>query len=587
MNQKLKKRLDELDDSTEKMNERAILRKINEVTEADMSSEVINERIAFSVQENHKDKEGGWGTYLGPYVAEKGGDGQIYTCPGFPAITKGVIEYWEGRAAHTRNSIMKARYLGLVWDMKELVSGTRLDHKIGIDYIKTLISVCERNLCLYSGDSIGRITRAYQIACRLNNTDLIQSCIKCAIKLEDRIAEDDKPGLWGFCFELFVLDKSEHLSKTQKDKLISDLEDRLDRISATNSIWPCENASILLARYYQKNSRKDDVKRVLGMVGKCYEISCSSCAETDPLRAQLLYKSLYNIYSRFQLTAEAKAIKKKIADIGPDAVKGMKNIPFSTTLPKEDLDRFLEAITSGGLKQALTQIAVCFLPRKDEMEKNLRQSAEDHPLSYHISKKPCDDQGLPVAAIGGIDDDFDGNLIDHFSQHMVTAIPLLQHSFIKLKDQYTVTEEDIADYIFQSPIFDQGREKTILTGVAAFLNEDYIGQIHILIPEIEASVRTLVEILGGERTKANRQGGFQHRALYDLIRDDKLKAYFKDNHIDLSFYIRTLLTDLRGWNMRNKVCHGLINDDSFSYPYADRVMHVILLLALMTKDLSR
>jgi hypothetical protein len=42
--------------------------------------------------------------------------------------------------------------------------------------------------------------------------------------------------------------------------------------------------------------------------------------------------------------------------------------------------------------------------------------------------------------------------------------------------------------------------------------------------------------------------------LYFLPSHETVKQCFGDN---LSFYFRILLTDQRGWNMRNNVCHGI------------------------------
>jgi len=61
------------------------------------------------------------------------------------------------------------------------------------------------------------------------------------------------------------------------------------------------------------------------------------------------------------------------------------------------------------------------------------------------------------------------------------------------------------------------------------------------------------------------------------LRDEKVAAVLGPN---ISSYLRILLTDARGWNLRNNVCHGLASPGMLSAPAADRILHAILVLGL-------
>ena len=68
------------------------------------------------------------------------------------------------------------------------------------------------------------------------------------------------------------------------------------------------------------------------------------------------------------------------------------------------------------------------------------------------------------------------------------------------------------------------------------------------------------------------------RAFDDLLRDERVESCIGT---DSTFYFRMLLTDQRGWNMRNEVCHGISPSGAFNNSTADRIFHVILCLALI------
>jgi hypothetical protein len=46
-------------------------------------------------------------------------------------------------------------------------------------------------------------------------------------------------------------------------------------------------------------------------------------------------------------------------------------------------------------------------------------------------------------------------------------------------------------------------------------------------------------------------------------------------------YLRAILTDQRGWNVRNRLSHGLYNSRFFARHSADRVVHILMLLSLI------
>jgi len=573
MNDELVKLMDELDQSNEKTSEHSISSKINKITEKDQSSEAIAERIAFGFCEDYLDKQNGWGTYYGPMMVWVGDDGKAYESPSISLVTNDIIEHWKTRSQNTTNPVMKARYTGLIWDLSETAIGIKPDYKIAIDYVNALLDITDNELSEHSTETITKITRAYKVASGLNNSDLIERCIESAINLEDRISEDDKAGLWGFCFDLFVLCKSSNLSEAQEKKLVDDLESRLVRVSKEHSPWVCESAGIPLATYYRSDGMNDDVTRVIDVVGRCFEESCEGIA---PMQASSWLQHVHDIYISFNLKENAERVSKKIYEIGPDVVESMQEFSHGMEIPKEKLDAYLDSMTSGGLEITLKRIAVRFLPKKDQVEQQVLELAKNHPLTYLFTKTLQDHKGRPVATIGGIEDDLEGNTIHQLSQNMNIDSFFLRHSFNKASEVYAMSAEEVTDFVCKSPIFEESKKDLILAGVQSYLKEDYISAIHVLVPQAEAGIRMLVELMGGSTLRKNRQGGLQLRTFDDLLRDVSVENCFGT---DSSFYFRILLTDQRGWNMRNDVCHGINPAGAFNYSMADRIMHVILCLA--------
>ena len=102
--------------------------------------------------------------------------------------------------------------------------------------------------------------------------------------------------------------------------------------------------------------------------------------------------------------------------------------------------------------------------------------------------------------------------------------------------------------------------------------------MHILIPQIEAIIRNLAEKIGIPILKPSRSGGFFYRALDELLREEGIIGVLSE---DMCLYFRVLLTDPRGGNIRNDICHGISRPENFNQMVADRIFHVLLCLALV------
>jgi ATP phosphoribosyltransferase regulatory subunit HisZ len=112
------------------------------------------------------------------------------------------------------------------------------------------------------------------------------------------------------------------------------------------------------------------------------------------------------------MKGSAERVAKKISEVGPEVVESMQKFCHSMEIPAEKLDAYLHSITSGGIEKTLRRIAIQFLPKKDQVQQQVLDLAKTHPLSFLFTKTLQDHKGRPVATIGSIEDDLDGNIIN-------------------------------------------------------------------------------------------------------------------------------------------------------------------------------
>ena len=133
-------------------------------------------------------------------------------------------------------------------------------------------------------------------------------------------------------------------------------------------------------------------------------------------------------------------------------------------------------------------------------------------------------------------------------------------------------------HIFLSPVFAPDRRPIIEAGIKAYLAGDHTLAVHLLVPQIEQALRVLLELAGGSVLKPARLGMLTYKLLHDMLQDPLLVQVLGE---DTLLYLCVLLTDQRGWNIRNRISHGLCDVHEFSPAMSDRVMHVLLCLALV------
>ncbi len=55
------------------------------------------------------------------------------------------------------------------------------------------------------------------------------------------------------------------------------------------------------------------------------------------------------------------------------------------------------------------------------------------------------------------------------------------------------------------------------------------------------------------------------------------KIYHNDE--DLIFYFRAVLSEPKGLNIRNNICHGILDSEDIDFSYSLLTIHIIFLLA--------
>ncbi|MDP1859584.1 MAG: DUF4209 domain-containing protein [Gemmatimonadaceae bacterium] len=549
--------------------------------DAQVPSEVIAEEIAFSLHAHDQQDVSSWGLYFGPFMSWFTRSGEAVDSPALGTMTPEVLSYWRERASQSSHPVMRARYADLLWEMPRKLEGARPDASTARIAIDAYLEAVDGNRYEHVVTAIDKAKRALSIALSLSDEPRIERGRDTLVAIEDRAAEDASLGLWGFCFDALIEPPNQRIPVPDAlhNKIVSDMEARLERlvVAPIDQYHPAgaEEAALRLAYYHRRRGGAADVARVLRLYGGVVQ----RLRGTAP--AQIVSHSLERLYAQlmaFGLRADADLLNEAIRVAGEESLKDMKPMSTTVEVPREKFEGYFTAMLEGKGEEVLQRIAVHFIPRRDELELQMRELAKKAPLSYLISRSIMDDEGRTVARVGSLESDPNGQLISHISQNMQLGTMWLRETFRRALEQDLVSVTALMGFLIACPLFPVRRQPMLAAGLNAYVSGDSLIAIHVLVPQLEQAIRELA-VLAHAPIYSQRQGGGLHvRTLDVLLRDDIVADVLGAN---VTTYLRVLLTDARGWNVRNSVCHGLAPASLLTMPVADRVIHAMLALALI------
>jgi lysyl-tRNA synthetase class 1 len=514
-----------------------------------------------------------WGTAFGPMAVLKNDAGDEMYVPDIKDADGATIDYWTQRSKDSKHPILKARYADLTWEFAPIAAKRKADANQARAAIDAYI-VASRFEYRSAIQPIRYLRRALDLALSISDANRTQAVVNEMFVLYDRVAKPHQAGTFPFLFDSLYGSKKVPLTSEQTARIIDSLEHVLKVSTPLGSDFnpiSAEGAASRLATHYRKENRPEDVKRVWRAYGGAME---EAAKQASPMLALGWLQPVLAIYTREGLHEAADRVSAFLSGNQEQMSKEFKTISADFKVPADKLKAYVDALTDGGLESALGMIAARFLTRVSDAKEVLEEGAKKAPLQALIPIQKIRD-GHVVATIGSVEDDPEGRLINQLAQNISIQTFFLHAGIQRLLERHTPMAADIAKWICEGGLF-AGREDLIKEGVAAFLDGDDVKAVHVLLPQIESGLRQLAASVAIPPKKLiQRSGLMEDKNLTDILGDLAFQDVAGE---DIVLYLRALLNDKRGHNIRNHVMHGVMPAAFFNRQVSLRVLHVVLLL---------
>ena len=277
-----------------------------------------------------------------------------------------------------------------------------------------------------------------------------------------------------------------------------------------------------------------------------------------------------------ELLRRAKAPKERISELRKmlaawqsESMAEMQHFAGSIDLPEAIRRAAVEHVKDDDPVSAILKFAFGQPLSNPERLKTLaQQEANDHPLSNLFETLLVDDHGRVIAKQPGLLD-LQGEKLDEallgraFSRASRYDWPCRVANFILPALEQIVIQHrpDLASLRFMvenNPFIPPDHEAIFARGIYAGFCGDFLIASHLLTPQIENSLRYVLESRGVDCTKLESDGVQPLKVFGGIFGLPETETVFGK---DLCFEIRGCLIEKSGYDFRNRVAHGFVGEN--------------------------
>ncbi|MGN6690021.1 MAG: DUF7380 domain-containing protein, partial [Sphingopyxis sp.] len=282
--------------------------------------------------------------------------------------------------------------------------------------------------------------------------------------------------------------------------------------------------------------------------------------------------------------AEMRRRLRELQDMALDEFAG---VPIPLDGIEEVRNRTYDQFKALTLSEALRSI-VGFSKPDDvgKLKEAVLQQAKNFPLSNLFATSYADSEGREIAR--GPSLDFDDNPSEAwFKEHSIRHMQIVRSFRVNgnieparraVLERFSINEQHMMPIVQMSSFIPAGHHHIFSLGFARLWQGDYVTAGHLLLPQVENSLRHILQMAGRDSAKIEEDGIEGDRPLNILLgycRAD-LEAIIG---VDTVWELDSLLNFRPGPALRNELAHGKMSWNSF---YSDDAVSACWLVYLLT-----
>ncbi len=334
----------------------------------------------------------------------------------------------------------------------------------------------------------------------------------------------------------------------------------------------------MLAKYFYDRHQYQRAKDITFNYG---EAILQNAASLDGSIAAHHIENILEAYRRVGLKDKTDRVRLLLEEKGKSVLAGMKSQRVELKLDLNAVEfAIAKMIDVADPLVALYRLANSCAPHPEKLEAKFEAATKGLIFHRLLPVSIIGDDGLTVTTIGTYDQDKEGRLVMELARDMGLKTTFFLNGLEDWKKKFELGGIPNTPSLFGSILIPADRVTLFQEGLQAFEHQDYVKCIHVLVFQVENSLRELLRFLGRPITKST-DDGYQPKNMNDVLHDPAVKDALDPK---LWSFLKVLYTDNRGMNLRNLVAHGVAPSGAFNRINAALVVQSVVFLALIREE---
>lgn len=502
---------------------------------------------------------------FGGYVDRMGRQSQADSFfPDFVNLTDAEVEVLRSVLPHLASDEASARVADALWL-------ARRDWKAGTLAVRVYLRLaCELNDDWTAATP--RYRRAVDLAASLNNAELYDTAIGTVEELLARLNGDDPKFFSANLMEIVIAQKRRHKAgafAALAEKAATRAEEEFEFWRALN-YW-----QTAIRLWILTDDRKAEVAARI-CLGECSVSEAKfHASRTQPSFMLAAHHQEIGISILRKLPGMKERVRELLGELKEYELRSRDEFkPLQAKFEIGDLVEIaVNAVRGKTLHEAIRQLALlASSPSKASLRAVVLESAKTFLAPRLFPETVVSREGAKLGArptISGEDENGDGvvaRMIEHAALHHAVAVAgHIEPARRQILFEHPIREADFLPLTFASGFVPPGREEIYAKALYAGMVGDFAVAVHLLLPQIEQSVRWLLQQRRIPTVSFKRDDNQVETDLGTLLRQPEAAEIFGD---DLHFDLFGLLGHPLGANLRNDLLHGRIPTNEFeSVPF--------------------
>jgi len=360
---------------------------------------------------------------------------------------------------------------------------------------------------------------------------------------------------------------------TRAAGLVAALTAAAQKLDTSNPYWAREiyGAAGLLA---------GELKNEAGVAAARSAIATSwesqAAGSTDPMTRLHFLQGALMAYQAIPGSGEVvQRLKGQLAEASASTAQSLPMHKFELKVPNANFDATLEKLRGflaneqfGLLKLPLW---LGLLPDWDKLNVSFDAQRKEYPLQYLFPRVSVDKDGRMQAQPADEAEREEALLLEHFAQTQQIGAMIAFRYLAALRES---GEWSAAALITMLEEIDPEMAAACRSGIEAFEAEDFWTAVHVLVPQAERGFRNVAVEIDGNVHRLIGTEEVRVATLDKILEDSVFEKRFGASVVKS---LRGLLTDPRGFNLRNLTAHGLLDPTRPQAPAAFVALMCVLI----------